>query len=139
MNIVIDRRFFTSGAALGSHAERVLSFVDKLLADEGRAGTGVERIDKSADAKFVSLRVDSDLRAIGLESGPELVLLYVGHHDEAYRWARTHRTMRDAHGLAVVGIPDAGGEGASASAGVPRPSGPIEPCSPAGTCDVIGH
>jgi hypothetical protein len=126
MEVVVDRRFFAAGAALGARADHVLAFVDRLIADASRGGVNLERIERSADAKLCSLRVDNDLRAIALESGPQLVLLYVGHHDEAYRWARTHRTLRGAHGLSVVQIPETAEEGGS----VP------EPCEAAGTCEL---
>jgi len=125
MDVVVDRRFFAAGAALGARGDRVLGFVDRLIADASRGGMNLERIERSADAKFCSLRVDQDLRAIGLESGNRLVLLYVGHHDDAYRWARTHRTIHAAHGVSVIEIPDAG-------EAVPD----AEPCELAGTCDL---
>lgn len=130
MNIVIDRRFFAAGRTLGAHADRVFAFLERLVADPAREGTNLERIEHAADAKLCSLRVSSELRAIALERGPDLVLLYVGHHDDAYRWARTHRTAHAAGGLSVVEIPEGGIEGSAAGV-----SGePI--CPPAGTCDL---
>jgi hypothetical protein len=130
MNVVIDRRFFAAAHALGSHADRVFAFLERLLADPAREGTNLERIERAADAKLCSLRVSAELRAIGLESGPDLVLLYVGHHEDAYRWARTHRAMHGAHGVSVVQIPEAGVPG-EASGSVEE-----EACAPAGTCDL---
>jgi hypothetical protein len=131
MKVVIDRRFFESGSELGPHGERVLAFVGRLLADVGRGGAHYERIERAADAHFVSLRVSSDLRAIALESGSELVLLWVGHHDDAYRWAHQHRAVRgEAGGVSIVEIPDAG-------APVAQDAAALEPeCDPAGTCDL---
>jgi len=130
MRVVIDRRFFASAHALGSHADRVFSFLDRLLADPSRDGAHLERIEHAADAKLCSVRVSAELRAIGLEDGPQLVLLYVGHHDDAYRWARTHRTVSEANGLSIVEIPEVGLEGSGIE-------GRLEPpCDPAGTCSL---
>jgi hypothetical protein len=131
--VVIDRRFFAAARGLGSHADRAFAFLERLVADPAREGANIERIEHSADSKLVSLRVSDELRAIGLESGPELVLLFVGHHDDAYRWARTHRTLHGANGLSVVQIPEEGVEGFAAGEAV-------EPeCAPAGTCDLDGE
>jgi mRNA-degrading endonuclease RelE of RelBE toxin-antitoxin system len=49
------------------------------------------RIDKSKDPNFWSVRVSRDLRLIVHKSGDSLMLAYVGHHDEAYRWAERRR------------------------------------------------
>jgi hypothetical protein len=130
MNIIIDRRFFESAHALGSHADRVFAFLERLLADPAREGANLERIERAADAKLCSLRVSSELRAIGLERGPDLVLLYVGHHEDAYRWARTHRAIHDAEGLHVVQIPEGVVEGLA----VPEADAVV--CAPAQTCDL---
>jgi hypothetical protein len=133
MNVVIDRRFFASAHALGSHADRVFTFLERLVADPSREGANLERIEHAADAKLCSLRVSAELRAIGLESGPDLILLYVGHHEDAYRWARSHRAIHDAHGVSVVEIPEVGVEGTSGTAVV----GVI--CTPARTCDLANE
>ena len=130
MNVVIDRRFFASAHELGSQAERVFAFLERLVADPEREGANLERIDRASDAKMCSLRVTADLRAIGIEQGPDLVLLYVAHHDAAYRWARTHRAVHDPGGLRVVEIPEVPLEGASAEAH------DEPPCAPARTCSL---
>lgn len=133
MNVVIDRRFFAAGRTLGAHADRVFAFLERLVGDPAREGTNLERIEHAADVKLCSLRVSSELRAIALERGPDLVLLYVGHHDDAYRWARTHRTAHSAEGLTVIEIPEGEVEGSARSSG----GGTAEPfCASAGTCDL---
>ena len=130
MNVVIDRRFFESGSALGAHAERVLAFVDRLLQDVSRGGARYERIERAADPHFVSLRVSADLRAVALESGDDLVLLHVAHHDEAYRWARQHRAVHEVGGVSIVDLAEeAAPPPADAAAAGPE-------CPPARTCDL---
>jgi len=49
------------------------------------------RIDKSKDPNFWSVRASRDLRIIVHKSGDSLMLAYVDHHDEAYKWAERRR------------------------------------------------
>jgi len=60
-------------------------------------GVRFHRLDKAKDKNFWSVRVNADLRIIVHRGGPEggsLLLCYVGHHDEAYRWAEARRIER---------------------------------------------
>jgi hypothetical protein len=107
VDIALDRRFLASAHALGAHAERVLAFLEKVALEEYRAGLNLERIERSADSKLCSLRVNEDLRAIGVIDHDRLVLLYVAEHDDAYRWAQTHRTAQGDGTLALLSVPDA--------------------------------
>ncbi|TIO79346.1 MAG: DNA helicase [Mesorhizobium sp.] len=49
------------------------------------------RIDKSKDPNFWSVRVNRDVRIIVHKTGASLMLAYVDHHDDAYRWAERRR------------------------------------------------
>ncbi len=60
------------------------------------------KLDKARDARFWSIRVSSDIRLIVHKTqaspvgskqshGASLLLCYVGHHDEAYRWAERRK------------------------------------------------
>lgn len=66
-----------------------------LQTEPDRPGLQMHRIDKSRDANFWSVRVSRDLRIIVHKTGASIVLAYVGHHDDAYKWAE--RRVIDTH------------------------------------------
>lgn len=43
------------------------------------------------ETRFASLSVNMDLRVIVLRDGGQVIFCYVGHHDDAYRWAERRR------------------------------------------------
>ena len=45
------------------------------------------RLDRAKDNNFWSVRVNSDIRIIAHKSGKSVMLTYVDHHDDAYKWA----------------------------------------------------
>jgi len=45
------------------------------------------RLDRAKDDNFWSVRVNSDIRIIAHKSGKSVMLTYVDHHDDAYKWA----------------------------------------------------
>lgn len=51
------------------------------------------RLDRAKDSNFWSIRVNSDIRIIAHKSGKSVMLTYVNHHDEAYKWA-ANRVIR---------------------------------------------
>lgn len=56
-------------------------------------------LDWARDRNFRSVRVNADLRIIVHRGGPEggsLLLCFLGHHDEAYRWAESRKIERRA-------------------------------------------
>jgi hypothetical protein len=55
----------------------------------------LHRLDKARDKQFWSVRASSDIRLILHKSDRNLVLCYVGHHDDAYQWAE--RRKLDVH------------------------------------------
>lgn len=46
---------------------------------------------KCREHRFASISVNMDLRIIVLKDGAQLLFCYVGHHDDAYRWAERRR------------------------------------------------
>ena len=54
-------------------------------------GLKLHRIDKSKDAHFWSVRVNSDIRIIVHKTEASMLLAYVDHHDKAYAWAERRR------------------------------------------------
>jgi len=54
-------------------------------------GMQFHKLDKARDPNFWSLRVSRDIRLIVHRTDTSLLLCYVGHHDNAYRWAERRR------------------------------------------------
>lgn len=57
-------------------------------------GMRFHKIDHAKDPNFWSLRVNADLRLIVHKSASSLLLIHVGHHDAAYRWAARRKIER---------------------------------------------
>jgi len=49
------------------------------------------KLDRARDPNFWSVRVNQDIRLIVHKTEAGLLLCYVGHHDEAYRWAERRK------------------------------------------------
>ena len=62
-----------------------------LQMDPSGPGLQFHRIDRSRDPNFWSVRASRDLRLIVHKTGGNLLLAYVGHHDDAYNWAERRR------------------------------------------------
>ncbi|WP_275787465.1 3'-5' exonuclease [Pararhizobium gei] len=62
-----------------------------LQTDPDRPGLQFHRIDASKDPNFWSVRVNRDIRIIIHKSGNSVMLAYVDHHDDAYKWAERRR------------------------------------------------
>lgn len=56
-----------------------------------RPGLKLERVARAKERNFWSVRVDQDVRIILHRSGGNVVLCYVGRHDDAYEWASRRR------------------------------------------------
>lgn len=54
-------------------------------------GMQFHKLDKTRDTNFWSVRVSSDIRLIVHKTPASLLLCYVNHHDEAYRWAERRK------------------------------------------------
>src|SRR6185503_9687706 len=59
------------------------------------AGLHVEPLHHGHDRALWSARVNDDIRIILLKETESLIPVYVRHHEDAYRWASTRRTIRD--------------------------------------------
>ena len=57
-------------------------------------GLSFHRIDKTKDANFWSVRVNSDLRIIIHKTESDLLVCYVNHHDKAYKWAEKRKIQQ---------------------------------------------
>lgn len=55
------------------------------------SGLSFHKLDRARDKNFWSVRVSSDLRLIVHRNTSSLLLCYVDHHDQAYRWAERRK------------------------------------------------
>ena len=62
-----------------------------LQTNPSQPGLGVHRLANTRDPNFWSARVNLDLRIIFHRIGEDVVLCYVGRHDDAYRWAERRK------------------------------------------------
>lgn len=54
-------------------------------------GMQFHRLDKAKDQNFWSVRVNRDVRLIIHRTAASILLCYVAHHDDAYRWAERRK------------------------------------------------
>ncbi|MBF0310873.1 MAG: DEAD/DEAH box helicase [Magnetococcales bacterium] len=57
-------------------------------------GLSLHKLDRAKDPRFWSVRVTDDLRMIVHRTESSLMLVYVAHHDAAYRWAERRKIER---------------------------------------------
>ena len=62
-----------------------------LMIDPKGTGLSLERLTRAGDDKVWSARVSRDLRIILRRDGDDNLLAYVGHHNDAYRWAERRK------------------------------------------------
>lgn len=103
-----------------------------LQANPDQPGLQFHRIDKSKDPNFWSVRINRDLRIIVHKTGASLMLVYVDHHDDAYKWAERRRI--EAHpktgAIQIVEVRELVEEIAPPPAGPAQATLPLEPPSP---------
>lgn len=95
MNLIYASTFADALAKL-SHPEQKqvkITTVD-LMMDLKGSGLSLERINRAADTDMWSARVSRDLRIILKRDSEEIVLAYVGHHNDAYAWAERRKITR---------------------------------------------
>lgn len=62
-----------------------------LQQNQSNPGLKFHRINGSKDPNFWSLRVNHDIRLIVHKTKSSFLIAYVGHHDDAYKWAERRR------------------------------------------------
>lgn len=62
-----------------------------LQVNPAHPGLQFHKLDKPKDPNFASVRVSRDIRIIVHRTEASLLICYVDHHDEAYRWALRRR------------------------------------------------
>jgi hypothetical protein len=91
-----------------------ITTIDLMMNLKG-AGLSLERINRAADTDMWSARVSRDLRIILKRDGEDLVLAYVGHHNDAYAWAERRKIARHERtgAMQIVEVIERKVEGAS--------------------------
>ncbi|MBO9505155.1 DEAD/DEAH box helicase [Qipengyuania flava] len=84
---------FADALAKLTHQEQKqvkITTVDLMMDPKG-TGLSLERLTRAGDDKVWSARVSRDLRIILRREGEDNLLAYVGHHNDAYRWAERRK------------------------------------------------
>ena len=75
----------------GDEQKAVKTAAFDLQMDPSHPGLQLHRLDGARDRNFWSARVSRDIRIIVHQTESSLMLCYVDHHDEAYRWAERRK------------------------------------------------
>jgi UvrD-like helicase C-terminal domain/AAA domain len=65
-----------------------------LQLDPSSNGLSFHKLDRAKDTNFWSVRVNADIRIIVHRTAASILLVYVDHHDDAYRWAERRKIER---------------------------------------------
>jgi hypothetical protein len=121
-----------------------ITTVDLMMNLKG-AGLSLERINRAADTDMWSARVSRDLRIILKRDGEDLVLAYVGHHNDAYAWAERRKIARHERtgAMQIVEVIEQKAEGklfdwtAGVSTDEPASAGQAQPFWSLGNDDML--
>jgi mRNA-degrading endonuclease RelE of RelBE toxin-antitoxin system len=84
--------FSTSLARLSAEEQKLAKTTAfDLQLNPANPGHQFHKLDRARDPRFWSVRVSSDIRIIVHRSDDSLLLCYVDHHDDAYRWAERRK------------------------------------------------
>jgi len=92
MNFILAKTFVDSLAKLDTTLQGLAkgAALDFQL-NPKQPGFQFHRIERAKDKQMWTARVNSDLRMVIHHSEDQMVLLYVGHHDDAYAWGERRR------------------------------------------------
>lgn len=62
-----------------------------LQLDASAPGLSFHKLDRAQDRNFCSVRVNADIRIIVHKTSSSILLVYVDHHDDAYKWAERRK------------------------------------------------
>lgn len=65
-----------------------------LQLDPTSNGLSFHKLDRAKDTNFWSIRVNADIRIIVHRTTSSILLVYVDHHDDAYKWAERRKIER---------------------------------------------
>ncbi len=101
-NVAFSDGFFTALNKLPSNIQsKVNQTTLKLMANSEQPGLNIEKLKVCKDDSFHSARVDQTYRIIFSAQGNVMLLLWVDHHDDAYKWAETHKCKINAESGAI--------------------------------------
>ena len=75
----------------GEQQKAVKTTAFDLQMNPAQPGMQLHKLDKARDPHFWSVRVSRDIRLIVHKTDASLLLCYVDHHDNAYRWAERRK------------------------------------------------
>lgn len=75
----------------GEEQKAVKTTAFDLQLDPANPGMQFHKLDRARDPNFWSVRVSRDIRLIVHKTNANLLLCYVDHHDDAYRWAERRK------------------------------------------------
>jgi hypothetical protein len=92
--VALAQDFLANLATLTATVQgKVLRWALRFQSDPTATGINYEPIHGARDGNLKSVRIDQDWRGIVFKppAGDVYVLMYVDHHDDAYRWAEGRR------------------------------------------------
>src|SRR5918997_5608790 len=75
----------------GDEQKAVKTTAFDLQMSPAQPGLQFHKLDKARDPRFWSVRVSRDIRLIVHRTAASLLLCYVDHHDNAYKWAERRK------------------------------------------------
>lgn len=92
MEFRISISFVDSLSKLTNQEQKaVKTTVFDLQVDPVNPGMSLHKLDRAQDPNFASVRVSRDIRLIVHRSKGNMLVCYVGHHDDAYQWAQRRK------------------------------------------------
>ncbi len=87
---------FTDSLARLTAQEQKAAKITAFDLQSNPAGNGLSfhKLDRAKDQNFWSVRVNSDIRIIVHRTEGDILLAYVDHHDDAYKWAERRKIER---------------------------------------------
>lgn len=95
MTFLIADSFTSALSRLTSQEQKaVKTTAFDLQMDPSSPGLSFHKLDRAKDANFWSVRVNADIRIIVHRTASSILLVYVDHHDNAYKWAERRKIER---------------------------------------------
>jgi mRNA-degrading endonuclease RelE of RelBE toxin-antitoxin system len=95
MTFLISDTFTDSLVKLTNQEQKaVKTTAFDLQIDPRNPGMSFHKLDRAKDSNFWSVRVNDDIRLIVHKTALSLLLVYVDHHDKAYKWAARRKIAR---------------------------------------------